>query len=458
MAEEDFDDDDIHGETEGEVETTVQLGFACEDEKNPLFSDPNWREWDGGKIGGRPVWLDPVHLPSPTDLACTLCECPMTFVLQIYCPLDDIKDAFHRSLYVFVCRKKACVENGSVKCIRCQLPKLNEFYPFNPDESLVPPAAMGYVKSSLPKLCMVCGHRGPHSCSRCKQSSYCSREHQRSHWKFHKLHCGVDGMINETTNEDALLSLVLPEYCLDVSQEILCDRTNDALDETVLKANIWDNATEAEIDDDDDEDDDAGLTQTDYNQALGNEEADPLYTKFMDRIRRGGGDQVLRYSRWDDTEGPLQISSLTTTTTTTTINHQNDVKKSEPDDGSIHCCTYCGGPRKFEFQIMPQLLHYLKVDHKTKISSASRISHSMNMEQQSDNQSDSNQQPPLPVELESIVENKADEDIDWGTIDIFTCMGSCSVPVENISCDSSVYRNEGVRIQSPVAFTRSKKK
>ena len=108
---------------------------------------------------------------------------------------------------------------------------------------------------------------------------------------------------------------------------------------------------------------------------------------------------------------------------------------------------------------MPQLLHYLKVDHKTKISSASRISHSMNMEQPSDNKTSSEdiQQPPLPVELESIVENKADEDIDWGTIDIFTCTGSCSVPVESITCDSSIYRNEGVRIQSPVAFTRSKK-
>ena len=336
MADEDFDGDDLE-EVDGEVETSVQLGFAFDDATNALFSDPNWREWDGGKIGGKPVWLDPVNLPAPGDLMCGFCAAPTAMVLQIYCPLDEVKDAFHRALYVFACRKKGCVEKGSVKCLRCQLPKLNPYYPFNPDESLAVPTAVGYVPAPAPVLCVVCGQRGPHCCSRCKNAHYCSREHQRSHWKYHKAQCGGGGAGATEAATDDTATLVLPEYSLEVSQEVLRDRKDDALEEMVMKANVWDDATLPEVadddDDDDEEDDDAALTQSDYNKALGNDEVDPAYTKFMERVRRGGGDQVLRYVRWEDDEGPLRLSSLADT-------------PAAPD-----VCPHCGAQRKFEFQV-----------------------------------------------------------------------------------------------------------
>ena len=53
-------------------------------------------------------------------------------------------------------------------------------------------------------------------------------------------------------------------------------------------------------------------------------------------------DQVLRYSRWD-VAGPLWMST------------QHLLKPNE-----IPNCHLCGGPRCFEFQIMPQLLHALR--------------------------------------------------------------------------------------------------
>lgn len=37
-----------------DVDSEVQLGFV-EKSNNPMFMDPDWRNWDGGKIGGRPV-------------------------------------------------------------------------------------------------------------------------------------------------------------------------------------------------------------------------------------------------------------------------------------------------------------------------------------------------------------------------------------------------------------------
>lgn len=120
--------DESDEETEDEDEE-VQLGFALKGRVNSLFDSPNWRKWDGGVVGGKPIWLNPRDIPQPDRLVCRECEEPMTFLLQIYCPLDEPVEAFHRSLYLFCCRKAKCVQRGSIKCFRCQMPKENSFYP-----------------------------------------------------------------------------------------------------------------------------------------------------------------------------------------------------------------------------------------------------------------------------------------------------------------------------------------
>lgn len=53
----DSSDDDSFGES------TVQLGVIAK-ESNALFLDSDWRNWDGGKIGGRPVWFSKLYLRS----------------------------------------------------------------------------------------------------------------------------------------------------------------------------------------------------------------------------------------------------------------------------------------------------------------------------------------------------------------------------------------------------------
>ena len=496
MADEDFDED-IHGDDEeGEIDTGVQLGFMSET-RNAMFADANWEHWDGGKVGGKPVWLNSVGIPDPADLICRCCKSPLMFLLQIYCPLDDVDDAFHRALYVFICRRKSCVDNGSVRCFRNQLNRRNDFYLFDPkkvdqkdDKRIL----------KLPKLCALCGCRAPSSCSKCKAVSYCCREHQAADWRNHKQHCKIETVSKEYlaasvtssglpiaptddaksvsddprvqcifANIDTVASnaamtntLTFPEFDLSISAEILEDLEKvDALSKSVLEASIWENASVAEVDDcsdDEDEKDDAHLTQTDYNTALGNEAADTIYTKFMERVRRGGSNQVLRYMRWDDIEGPLTLSSADVTTGPsqikvslvgtdcgTLIPTNTDSERIKGKSGEVGCCQYCGSQRKFEFQIMPQLLHYLRVDKRTKIGN-------------NDNNNNKNYNfPPLstisenkesldeevPVDKLSLtgkdndfldnndditisIENKAEEDIDWGTIDIYTCTSSCS--------------------------------
>ena len=101
-AEELEDDEDSDLGSEAISETDYQLGFV-EEGVNSLHYEEDWREWDGGKVGGAPIWLDPVNLPSPDALLCTICKEPRKFLLQIYCPLDEIENAFHRSIYVFHC-------------------------------------------------------------------------------------------------------------------------------------------------------------------------------------------------------------------------------------------------------------------------------------------------------------------------------------------------------------------
>lgn len=108
-----------------------------------------------------------------------------------------------------------------------------------------------------------------------------------------------------------------------------------------------------------DEKADADLKQGDYEKALGNEESDPLYSKFLSRVRLGGDKQVLRYFC-----GPR------------TADEDDDQNKDEDEDvdkkeveragdsmplavsssgyidvSAIPPCEHCHAPRVFEFQV-----------------------------------------------------------------------------------------------------------
>lgn len=54
----------------------------------------------------------------------------MTFLLQIYCPLDDeCEFHFHRTLFVFICQNSSC---SDVKVFRSQLARENLYYEYDP--------------------------------------------------------------------------------------------------------------------------------------------------------------------------------------------------------------------------------------------------------------------------------------------------------------------------------------
>eukprot|EP00978_Attheya_sp_CCMP212_P029651 scaffold106036_cov33-Attheya_sp.AAC.1 len=127
-------------------------------------------------------------------------------------------------------------------------------------------------------------------------------------------------------------------------------------------------------DDDDDADDDEDLEQTDLNEmtgATGTAVDDEVTLEFYSRMGRPNNarQQCLRYHRWpsiisnnqDDEEGdaggPLWIHS-----------------QNRPTETDIPPCGHCGGPRKYEFQLMPQMLHFLLPKESSSSTSSTKSS------------------------------------------------------------------------------------
>lgn len=110
----------------------IDIGFVEECESWRLES-----RFFPSKIGGKPAWLNLKELPTSKDVECDVCKKPCIFLCQIYAPYEEDTQAFHRIIYIFVCNDEACCranDSSNLKVLRCQLPRENAFYPFEPPE------------------------------------------------------------------------------------------------------------------------------------------------------------------------------------------------------------------------------------------------------------------------------------------------------------------------------------
>ncbi|XP_016841519.1 programmed cell death protein 2 [Nasonia vitripennis] len=324
----------------------IDIGFAEECESWRLAS-----RFFPSKIGGKPAWLDLKNIPDATQLACEYCGNPCMFLCQVYAPYEEDDKAFHRTLYVFICKNADCCKencNGNIKVLRSQLKRVNEFYP--PD----PPIEEKDWRTDIctekwSKTCSICGIFSSSHCAKCKQVNYCCRLHQVWDWKnSHKNLCGKE---QSSENEKFLfpqfeLVTEKEEYNPSNEDSVTAEEELQKFEELVKTGQAGTLQSEKDIDDD--------LLK------MASDIEDKTFSKFRKRIK-GEPEQVLRYNRGGS---PLFISS----------SHQPE---------SIPKCEECGGDRQFEFQIMPQLLVYLKVDN--------------------------------------ILES-----IDWGIMAIYTCKNSCT--------------------------------
>ncbi|KAH7463828.1 Programmed cell death protein 2 [Phytophthora ramorum] len=365
-----------------EAAPEVELGFVCDEpvaiDAKPLHLEPDWTKWDGGQVGGRPSWLCP-SIPSTEQLACTECKCPLAFLLQIYCPLDDEEDAFHRSLYVFVCRSAGCGRQGEGTAFRLQLPKDNAFYAA---ESGATQLKQVDIKVDL---CALCGQRATFTCSACHVAQYCCKAHQKDHWTAggHKQTCAqcleTHTLVESEEAREKLITegskWVFPEQDLEIDHEP--DSREAATEfEAKLMAEFEKNKQVGGEKGEEGEDDmDLDVTQRELNEALGHTtDQDPQYVRFLTRVTLAK-DQVLRYSRWED-EAVLWV-------------HSEGMLS-----GAVPPCERCGGERRFEFQVLPQLLNYLGVDQQSSLGDISARS------------------------------------CEWGTLAVYTCAKSCPLETQ----------------------------
>ncbi|XP_053153816.1 programmed cell death protein 2 isoform X1 [Hemicordylus capensis] len=315
------------------------------------------------KVGGRPAWLGEAGLPGPSELRCGACEQPCAFLLQLYAPIEGRPEAFHRSLFLFGCRRPSCYRSvgsapGCLRVFRNQLPRKNDTYSYDPPPEDPPVEEETCVNLQLKcgaHLCRVCGCLGSKRCSRCHKAHYCSKDHQAMDWRAgHKVSCTESAQTNVAIPDH---KFIFPEYEIVIEPEEIDSNASKTKQEDIDKN---EELTSADITNEISESLDEKLLE---KMAKHETQEDKIFQKFKERISLEP-EQIIRYCR--DGEGPIWISG-----------------ENVPQETEIPNCP-CGSKRVFEFQVMPQLLNHLKVD-------------------------------------------SLEESIDWGILAIYTCAENCSL-------------------------------
>ena len=394
----DDEDDDADEEDEAadaelsDVETAVDLGYIAPP-SHPLRLT---RAYFPSKVGGRPAWLNPQHIPTASQLTCAHCGDVMDFLLQLSAPIRAAEPTFHRTLFLFVCHRQSCLARHSysqptVLCYRSQLPRRNAYYSYDPPPKL---KSAGGCKAEVSvenecggnALCAVCGVKGASVCSACKSVWYCGKRCQKRDWKHgHKQLCNQTDSTPSASPAPATpppvlvdrSSLLFPCHELEIETEYIpASSTADYSKENELLTTYNTKQTDGDADEDDELDDTDGLS------SLGPlHKHDRLFTRFRRRIAHNP-DQVLRYER-AGTE--LWVSS--------------DAANRESGGGSGGVCERCGGVRVYECQVLPQLLYYLDREE----SGVRRVG-----------------------EDEKAAAMRAlKEGLDWGSLFVYTCERNC---------------------------------
>lgn len=277
--------------------------------------------------------------------------------MQVYAPIDNLSHAFHRTFFVFISPEgNRLSEPGAVRALRCQLPRKNPFYGFHPpplSETNPPPLTeeqLNHVRLQDPWW------RKP------KQQL---EESERPNGvKCPPLFTEHELVVEAEPEEDAADSIIRT-----TSGQNQFDKSGEADNEGELPGEVLDVL-------------EAATTP-----------AQSQFAEFSARIAREPA-QVLRYCF---EEGALPLCPGPSPL---------------PDPSSIPLCQLCGAPRRFEFQIMPQLLNHLGID----------------------------------AEDES--------GPDFGTIAVYSCPNSCGVQggggSSSPSVPESAYIDEWVWVEPPI--------
>ncbi|KAK9794945.1 hypothetical protein WJX73_007647 [Symbiochloris irregularis] len=288
------------------------------------------------KVGGRPAWLNPEQLPSSALLRCSVSGQPLHFLLQVYAPIDDAPpSAFHRFIFVFI--SAAGNKLSQPGAVKAFRCQLPRHNPFYSSDP---------DPAELPKQVQQPPKSDPWNVA---EAEAALREGQSPP--------GLQGMH------------LYPEYELVVEPE---EASLDDLGAAMQHHSVG-NGDEGEALDD------VSASVMDSVEAQATP-AQQQYARFAAKIA-SAPEQVIRY------RFAREVKPLCPGTT------------SPPGPGAIPACPHCHSARQFEFQVMPQMIHYLGVD------------------------ADAATSP------------------DWGTIAVYSCPRSCAT--------SEAYTEEHVWVQPP---------
>ncbi|ORZ30265.1 programmed cell death protein 2, partial [Catenaria anguillulae PL171] len=300
------------------------LGFI-----NPHATTPLAIHTFPTKIGGLPLHLNPTNpLPATT---CATCNDPLILLAQIYTAEDFPDEAYHRYIYLLVCRRGSCHKHDWRKCtrvLRTQLPLDNPWFATDPDteESIELPL---YAEKAKP-TCAVCGCKAASRCAGCGKVWYCSRTHQQADWAA-GMHAGVcKGTVEVPPTVDERMAKLVKNKWIFPELELVSEP--EILDQDNVAPGALVKLPAAPIPGEDAEDSETGV--------------DKAFLKFQKHIEPYPG-QILRYLRVSSELAPMPL-------------YVSDVDK--PDAASVPACPRCHAPRELECQLLSTVLAHLPLD------------------------------------------------------------------------------------------------
>ncbi|ORM39617.1 Programmed cell death protein 2 [Babesia sp. Xinjiang] len=295
------------------------------------------RQYFPSKIGGFPAWLDPENLPSECNLSCIICGGVMSFVLQLYAPDDDEPSgsAFHRSLYLFACQP--CGTQWRV--FRCQLPRKNRYYDFHP----VPPGTIfpqpdPLVSKSCCPACCIPSSGDSEECQVLLSHSKVQDITDNAVWRALHPRCKI-AVTHKT------LEATFPESLLEICEGAIQEPDDYLSHERELYRKYQEKKAAGTVKDDDIDESEEQAIESIQRDRLA---VDRSFERFCKRTTHN---DVIYYCRDGQ---PIWTSDLTPR-----LQCVMQVRSSSTVSG-VPLCELCGGPRAFEFQVLPQLLAHLK--------------------------------------------------------------------------------------------------
>ena len=287
----------------------VQLGFA----EIPRKGDLDLKNFPS-KIGGLPVWLLP--LSDNIDESFFTCSCGenLSFLLQLYSPLEDKDNCYHRMIYVFFCQK-CWKKKDLVKVLRINLPEKSTFYDGEEIlnlKKITDDEKTKKINAKLKNLIL--------------EEFFISTAPEKK--EASKLYLDFYSNAEEksiTSNDSINLNQDKFEEDELIINNVKEEKEYDDMVKDYLKENPGINIEKIEAESDDEKENDKIIDSSNQDIIMG------LFTKVTNYDKK----QVIRYYR--NNFYPLWFTQEKMLTT----------KKTK--------CTNCGGNVEFEFQIMPYI-------------------------------------------------------------------------------------------------------